>query len=759
MDHVKLNVESLGRFLCDELFKVAKESDEFFLKFNELEDLLDSKDSFSEIEELKVARLFTLSLELYNCADRFCKSYSGEDRKVLEGFSKMFLSSSFTKSEFDSFVKDFCIDFVFTAHPTEVFPLAVLKSLNQLEIIIEKLYHSKDPESRHRMGQNLRSKLTALWLTDEINRDKPSPKDEAERLFYIFETSLWKATPYFFRRYYWEYKRHYETSPDHYPNLKFSSWIGGDRDGNPFVTAKSTEKIIRISRRKTMRLVMRELYKLREDLLIKSSHANFYKETRFPYKSLVQEMVNDLSKHLRTRSEEDVEELEKTLKARLNLIYETLCKDKAKRIADRRVRSLIDRLNTFGLSPFSLDLRQDSEVHETMLEELKSKKPLSKLSQDILKTLELAKTMKPCPFNQYIISMTRSEKDIKNLQEIFDHVGVQLDIVPLFETPVDIRNSLSTLQNSKGMVNQVMCGYSDSTKKGGRLTSAWSVFKAQEGVLKSFPEITHFHGRGGSIARGGGPAKHVFNLLPAGLSKKLFRQTFQGEVLQDDFGLRARAIKTFEEYFVFSCLNAFEKNEISKEVRNSLDELSEKSETEFKQAFYESDEINNAFDSHSPIDVISKLNLGSRPNKRASKKLGVSYRAIPWVFAWAQTGGSLPVWYGIQNFADDFFKLKDKSAFTNSLISLIQSGLRKTNEEVFKLYFQNKLIQVSKDLKSVKKAFKVNETSKTEMQERIVFKLHLSQVKLLNKQGKSVLEDECENVVAKGIASYLGKSG
>ena len=759
MDHIKLNVKNLGRFLCDELFKVVKESDPFFKKFNEIDQLLISNGPFSDQEELKIARFFTLSLELYNCADRFCNSYTKETHKTLEGFSEMFLSTYFSKKEFDAFVKDFCLDFVFTAHPTEVFPLAILKTLNQLEVIIDKLYRSKDPEGRHRMGQNLRSKLTALWLTDEINRDKPSPRDEAKRLFYIFETSLWKATPYFFRRYYWEYKKHFEIPPLYYPKLKFSSWIGGDRDGNPFVTAESTEEIIRITRRKTMRLVMRELYKLREELLIKSNHATFYKKSYFPYKSLIQEMINDLGKHLSTRSEHNVEDLEQSLKDRLEVIYNTLCKDKAKRIADRRVRSLIDRLNTFGLSPFNLDLRQDSEVHEKMLKELKANKSLSDLSQDILDTLELAKTIKPCPFNEYIISMTRSEKDIKNLQEIFDVVGVNLDIVPLFETPVDIRNSLSTLKKSKIPIKQVMWGYSDSTKKGGRLASAWSIYKAQENVLESFPKITHFHGRGGSIARGGGPPKHVFQLLPAELSKRLFRQTFQGEVLQDDFGLRARATKTFEEYFVFSCINAFDKKTMDKRLRKKLDSLSEQSESIFKEGFYNTDEINNAFDSHSPIDIISRLNLGSRPSKRSSKKLGVSYRAIPWVFSWAQTGGSLPIWYGLQGIAKELWSLKNKNSFTQSLIALIQFGLKRTNEKTFRLYFKNQLKSQTSNLSEVKKAFEIRGTSKTQLQEDIVFKLHKRQIQLLHQKEKNKLESECEKVVIKGIASYLGKSG
>jgi len=759
MNHFKLNTQSLGYFLCEELFKVSKETDLFLNKFNEIDDLLRISKKLNEEEELKRARFFTLCLELFNCAERFCLSNANEEKKELDGFSRMFLASNFKKKDFDEFVKDFSLDFVFTAHPTEVFPTAILKTLNKVEVLVDKLHKAKDPETKQRMQQNLRSKLTGLWLTDEINRDKPSPEDEAKRLLYIFENSLWKASPYFFRRFYFEYKKHFDDSPKHYPKLKFSSWIGGDRDGNPFVTADLTKKIIKSSRRKAIRLVLRELSQMREDLLIKSSHAKFNNNSAFPYKALAMEMIRDLQNHLDKKLEDDVEALEKSIKKRLELMYKTLCKDGAKRIADRKVRSLMDRLNTFGLSPFTLDLRQDSEVHEILVNELKEKKKLSPLSHDILETLKLIKKMKPSPFNGYIISMTRSDKDIKNLKYIFDHAKVELSIIPLFETPDDIRNSLKTLKNSKGLVKQVMWGYSDSTKKGGRLASAWSVYKAQEAAAKRFPELTHFHGRGGSIARGGGPNEHVFKLLPSGLSKNSFRQTFQGEVLQDDFGLRSRAVQTFEDYFVHSTINAFDDKTISKEVRSKLDKLSDTSEDTFKKAFYESDKINSAFDSDSPIDIISTLNLGSRPSKRKSKKLGVSYRAIPWVFSWAQTRGSLPVWYGLQKVAKDLYKIKDKSTFTKSLVSLISAGLVKTDESIFKLYFDKKLTDCVTDLANVKTDFKIKENSKTDLQNEIAFCLHKLQVKLLKKKDKSDLETECEKVVTKGIASYLGKSG
>lgn len=767
MNDSRSNSKNLGHFLSSELFKVAKESSHFLGKFETIENLLSINDKLSSKDQLELSRFFSLCLELHNCAERYFKAYPS--KSGLNDLSKFFITFKHTKKDFDFFVKNFSLDFVFTAHPTEVFPLSILKSLKQIELLIEKLYSAKLPETKHRLTQSLRAQLTALWLTDEIYREKPDVEDEADRLFYIFETSLWKATPYFFRRYYWEYKSHFEVSPKYYPKLKFSSWIGGDKDGNPFVKAEATEKIIRKSRRKVLRLVLRELYPLRDELLIKTKQKDFYPKSSFPYKTLVDEIIFDIQNHLFKRLENDVECLSHSISKRLGLIYENLCKDKAKRIADRRVRSLIDRINTFTLSPLKLDLRQDSEVHEEILNEVKGlknieTKNLSEQSQDFFKTLKLAKNFKPCPFNCYIISMTRSEKDIANLKQLLDIAKVQLDIVPLFETPDDIRNAEKTLNSTTEKntvkINQIMWGYSDSTKKGGRLASAWNVYKAQEKALKSFPDGLHFYGRGGSIARGGGKTEPVFNLIPPGLSKKGFRQTFQGEVMQDDFGLKARTIKTLEKYFIHSCTNAFSEKKISKTLRKKIDALSLKSESLFKQKFYVENELNENFDKHSPVAIINTMNLGSRPSKRSSKSKGVSYRAIPWVFGWAQTRGALPIWYGLQATLPELLNLKSESFFIESFLKLISSGLKKTDSEIFKSYFGNELPQTHEDLINIKKLLCKKDSVKLDKhKEKMVHFLHEVQTKHLHKKKLTPIEKEIMIIATQGIASYLGKSG
>lgn len=778
---------NLGSFLVSEFFSVVKESEPSFKSYRSPLDLIESlqkKKAFKfDSKQLKVTRFVALSLELYNCANRFSETFRLNSQKIwVNPYTKLFLSSQFKKEDFDSFIKNYTQEIVFTAHPTEVFPLSTLKSLNRIEMVLEKYYTAKASERKHRYLQALRANLTNLWLTDEIYRQKPSPEEEADRLFYVFESSLWKATPYFFRKYYWEYNKRYGTSPKHYPNLKFSSWIGGDRDGNPFVTTESTEKIITKSRRKILRLILLELYPLREEILIRSEQKDLlkkYPNSPFPYKALFQKLVDVIQRHLKESKTHNVLSLQKEIQTELQLAYTCLCKDGAKRIANRRLRSLMDRIQTFSLSPLKLDLRQDSEVHSQIVKEIQSligskqidpakarKIPFEKLSptgQDFFKTLKLVKDFLPNPINCYIISMTRSVEDIENLSLLMKIAGVELPMVPLFETPEDIRKAKKIIQDCKKKgfpLKQVMWGYSDSTKKGGRLASAWNLYKSQRDVIKLDPELVHFHGRGGSIARGGGEIESTFGLKPPKLVGSHFRQTFQGEVIQDDFGLPVRAVQSLETLLKEAALNAlkpFEKN--SPKIEKEIDMLSNQSESDFKKLFYKNNSFSKAFITKSPISIINEMNLGSRPAKRKSKMTGTSYRAIPWVFAWSQTRGSLPIWYGLFNKEDQLLELRKKSTFVAYFLKSISDGLARVDVPIFKKYFDEPdFKKIFKEASTLQK--KLGDTFlKDPQQEAFVNYLHSLQIYLLGHKDSPKRSKEISKMCTQGIASYLGKSG
>ncbi len=776
----------IGQFLISEFFKIVKETDPAFKNFKNPLDLLIFDETVPSKSTLKFVKFSTMCLELYNCAKRFTETFPKNKKTMtINPYTKLFLSSNFSsKKDFDKFIEKFTLEVVFTTHPTEVFPLSILKNLNRIEMLLEKFYAAKTPERRYRHLQALKASLTTLWLTDKLYRVNPSPEDEANRLFYVFEASLWKANPYFFRRYYFEYKKRFNTAPKKYPNIKFSSWIGGDKDGNPFVTSKATYNIITKSRRKILRLILLELYCLREEVLIKSSQPEFkklYKNTTFPYKSLFIDLVEKIQNTLKNQKTNNILGLEKYVLKRLELAYSLLCKDGGKRVADRRLRSLIDRIKAFSLSPFKLDLRQDSQVHTQIIQELcsltgcKNKlniqkvktldfKKISPLGQDFFKTLKLSSDFSPNPFNCYIISMTRSVNDIKNLETLFKIAGIKkLPIVPLFETPDDIRNSTNIIKNiqKEGIkLKQVMWGYSDSTKKGGRLASAWSVYNAQIKAMKLNPSLVHFHGRGGSIARGGGSIKDSFSLMPAKLVGNHFRQTFQGEVIQDDFGLFLRAVQTLEKTLKECCINYFKTEQIlSKNIEKKINSLALKSEQKFYKKFYEDTNFSTAFAQKSPISIINKMNLGSRPAKRISNTSGVSsYRAIPWVFSWSQTRGILPVWYGLQGLELELLELKRKSKFIANFLKSISIGVALTDSNIFHKYFENKILDVQKDLRSIKEKLSLIAKSSNSNDEFVNY-LHAHQIRMLKKGAASPLEEEIKKITAQGIACYLGGSG
>jgi len=781
---LQLKSDHLGAFLVGELLSTVQEIDPSFKEFESPEKIIENNAKRKPDVQLKLVRFCALSLELYNCAERFFQTFpSKKETSHLNPYTELFLSGVFSKKDFDAFVKDFKLEIVFTAHPTEVFPLSVQKNFNRIEKLIEKFVSSKSADRQYRYTQALKASFTTLWLTDEIYRSKPTPEDEADRLLFTFETSLWKVSPYFYKRFYTEYKKKYGCAPSAYPNLKFSSWIGGDRDGNPFVSFESTYKIITKSRRKILRLILLELYPLRDETLIKSSQqklSSMYKNQTFPYRSLFEELIKEIKTCLRKNETDRIEKLQVLTLKKLKFAYEMLCKDGAKRVADRRLRSLIDRITVFSLSPLKLDLRQDSEVHTAIVDELKQlthckdelclqkvkKVPFEKLSplgQDFFRTVKLSSTLQPCPFNCYIISMTRSVQDLKNLATLLKVAGAEtLPIVPLFETPEDIRNAKKVILAAKDQglkLTQIMWGYSDSTKKGGRLASAWNLYKAQQEALKAAPELVHFHGRGGSIARGGGAAQNTFGVMPAGLVRHHFRQTFQGEVIQDEFGLSMRALKTLEKTFKESAANHFKHDDSpSTKTARHLDELSDKSEACFYERFYKSEAFSKAFAEKSPIGIINKMNLGSRPSKRTSEKLGVSYRAIPWVFAWAQTRGALPIWYGLQGLEKELLSLRHKSVFTRSFIDSIEQGLSLTDVEIFLDYFGQELGEEAKQLKEIKSAFQIS-SHEEGLPSTYVKYLHSVQNHLMKKKKLTAVEEDSEKVTAQGIASFLGRSG
>lgn len=770
-------IDMTWSFLIQEFFDVVCEMEPLFAKYNSPQELIENTNEEISENLYKVCKFISLSLEVYNCTKRFFETFPLSTEKRPGDLSKLFLNFTGEKEKLDSFIKDFLLEVVFTAHPTEVFPLSVIKTFNRIEVLIEKLYNSKSPERRYRILQALRAHFASLWKTEETYQIKPTPLDEADRLLHIFKSSIWKVTPYFNRRFYWEYKKTFNSAPSHYPKLKFSSWVGGDRDGNPFVTADITKTIIVKTRVTAIKLVLREIKALRDEIFAKDaskSLVKLYPNDLFPYQSLFADLAKHLQKALQTENIFNVDHLEKYIQEKLKIAFNSLNEIGLKRVADRRLRSLIDRIRTFGLAPLSLDLRQDSEVHSAIIDELKTysenldpkvllKVSFSKLSeeaQDFFKTIALAKQFTPNPFNVYVISMTRTAQDLKNLRLLLSLGQVDLPIAPLFETPEDIRQSSKIMEEAEDLnIPQIMWGYSDSTKKGGRFASAWNLYSEQSKFVEK--GFTHFHGRGGSIARGGGTMENVFRLLPPGLIGKHFRQTFQGEVIQDEFGLPLRALRTLEKILMCSAENhCSPKSNMGLDKKNILNEFSNTSESEFKKTFYEDMEFIQDFESNTPISIISKMNMGSRPQKRSTGSKVPSYRAIPWVFSWTQTRGFLPLWYGMEEKLPQIKLMQGQHIFLKAFLDLIKEGLYYSDTTIYQKYFEGDLYKkLGQQLDTIKESLIIPVPGPS-LQKDLAQFLHGIQIHgLKNKPEEEGLHEDILKITVQGIASYIGRSG
>ena len=543
--------------------------------------------------------------------------------------------------------------------------------------------------------------------------------------------------------------------------ISFSSWMGGDRDGNPFVTAKLTTAIIKSFSKKSVHLYFRELKRLKEDLSF---------EVQFQGKNLdLEEKIESCQKLLTQviKSGYKISKIQSTeskLKKKLNLIFKALNHSNLKFIANRRLRALMDRIESFGLLGLHWDIRQDSHYHNEVMDELFewSGQPFSKLNEperlswikdhsknladliqndlpknstysskaiDFIETIQLISRYKSSVFPFYIISMTQSASDLVLIQKLIDLAGGDTSVVPLFETLEDLENSSKIVDTYLKVTNfhkksfPVMLGYSDSAKTGSHLSSIWNLYKAQKDILNVTSqkniECQFFHGRGGSIGRGGGPVPYAIASCPIHAIKKGFRMTIQGEVIWDQFGLEPLVSQSLKTYLLSLLVYRFsprKKNKNLKEQENIVSFISESSKKKYRELIYETGFF-DYFENVTPVNFMGDLNIGSRPSKRESGKK--SYRAIPWIFGWTQNRSLLPTWYGagtaLKEACDTFGIDTLKNLYQNfflfqSSLDLIYMAYLKIDLKTFEKYDES-LSSNSKFLKKIKNEYQLLENT------------------------------------------------
>ena len=661
------------------------------------------------------------------------------------------------------------IELVLTAHPTEISRRTLVQKHNRIATALgDRDRPDLSPAEHDEIVESIRREITAAWGTVEVRPERPSVLDEVRAGLVVFEQSLWHAVPRYLR----EVDRALRAAtgrglPDAVSPIRFGSWIGGDRDGNPNVTPDATRKTTLLHRWMAADLYLREVEALRDELSLADATAELRAAARGhrePYRELLRDVRNRL---LATRAATDAEV--RTAKADLKVgLYRTTAEAKSTSpyqraselsatldLCDRSLRAtgfaalangrLLDlrrRLAVFGLTLARLDIRQDSARHtealdaittalglgsyqewdedrriEFLLREIASRRPLiprdlnpSPSVADTLETFRLIADLPAESLGAYVITMTSRASDILAVALLQRDAGVAfpLRVVPLFETSRDLENAGRVLDELLSVRwyrdwirgrQEVMVGYSDSAKDVGRLAASWDLHKAQEAIVdtcrRHHVQVTLFHGRGGSVGRGGGPTHLAILSQPAGSIDGTIRVTEQGEMLQALFGLPDIALRTMEVY-TSGTLEAWltPAPPAPMEWRDAMDRLRDASRGAFRNVVYDNPQFVDYFHAATPEAELTEMNIGSRPARRPSGSGdgGVkSLRAIPWQFAWTQTRLLLGAWLGAEDALEQAMTRGERDLlrrmyrdwpYFRSVIQLIEMVLAKSDGRI-----------------------------------------------------------------------------
>ena len=626
---------------------------------------------------------------------------------------------------------------VFTAHPTEAKRRTILTKLARIGDALRVLdLGDLTPEEERALVEDLREELVSLWQTEETRAYKPDVMDEVRNGLYYFD-ALYDLAP--------EVSAALERAvAEHYPGasvrpafLRFGSWIGGDRDGNPYVTVQVTEEALRAHNDLALRLLRRGIERLhghlstterlgvddelvaslRRDAEVFPDEAKRSEERyrRQPYRQKLLYVYRRLGATLdaaarpwradhrvRPGTYADVSEV----LADLRLLQSGLRRHRGERLAAGRLGTLVRQAEIFGFHLASLDLRQHSARHAAALAEVMARYGLVSafaeepeeerariLTAEILagrpfaphrldfspetnETLDLFRLVRrahertgPRAIESYVVSMTRGPSDLLSVLLMARDAGVadRLDVVPLFETVADLHSATATMETlfenpayarhlrARGGVQTVMLGYSDSNKDAGYLTANWELHRAQRALAalssRHGVQLTLFHGRGGTVGRGGGPTNRAVLAQPPESVNGRLRLTEQGESITNRYTNPPLARRHLEQ-LVHAVLVASAKRPVATPSRGgawerAMDELSPIAERSYRSLVHETPALVRYLQAATPLEEIGRLNIGSRPTRRAVSDGLADLRAIPWVFAWTQSRVTLPGWYGL----------------------------------------------------------------------------------------------------------------
>ncbi len=672
-------------------------------------------------ELLPVARAFSQFLNLANIADQH-HAISREMDEVnsatesLAGVFAKLQSDGHSIEDIGQAIANLKIDLVLTAHPTEITRRTLIHKHGEIDACLSQL-ELKDLTERETcvIHKRLRELIAQIWHTQDFRDERPTPIDEAKWGFAVVENSLWDAIPEFLRRL---NNTLLEVTGNNLPEdaapVCFSSWMGGDRDGNPNVTSTVTEEVLLLGRWQAAALYLKDVEALVEELSMTLCNEDLMRRAsnaREPYRVILRQLrdklrltVSALTAQINEHKVPPAGTLithEEELWQPAYACYQSLLDCGMVSIAHGKLLDLLRRIKCFGVNLVSLDIRQDSDRHtealaeltqylelgdyqqwdeqrrrEFLLGELANKRPLipaewqpSDQVREVLETCAVAARQPHGALGCYIISMARQASDVLAVELLLKASGLRspLPVVPLFETLDDLDRAEQVvdqlltipqyLEHLQGRM-MIMIGYSDSSKDAGMLAASWAQYRAQEALVqrcsRSDIELTLFHGRGGTIGRRGAPAHAALLSQPPGSLRNGLRVTEQGEMIRTKLGLKAMAIKTLALYTSAILQANLQEPPVPKqEWRDVMHSLSAHSCHYYRAYVRDNPDFVSYFRQATPEQELAKLPLGSRPSRRKSGGGIASLRAIPWIFAWTQNRLMLPAWLGAgQAFGD-----------------------------------------------------------------------------------------------------------
>src|SRR6476660_7500006 len=754
---LRTDIRLLGRILGDtvrdqegaDVFDLVERIRQTSIRFHrdndrparrELEIILDS---MSISETVRIVRAFSYFSHLANIAEdqnniRQMRARSTAGGSSRPGTLALTLShargAGFSAADLRRFFAEAMVSPVLTAHPTEVRRKSTIDREMEIAALLDRRERvHMTPDEIEAADEQLRREVLTLWQTNLLRRTKLTVLDEVANGLSFYDYTFLYEVPRLHCVLEDRLNEGDDSAGELASFLRMGSWIGGDRDGNPFVTADMMRGTLRMQSSRVLRYYLEQLHVLGSELSLAAHLADVSEDLRAlaarspdtsphrsgePYRLAVSGIYARLTA---TATRLDVETMREAagaaapyasaneLKADLDILHRSLIANNSGVIARGRLRLLRRAVDCFGFHLANLDMRQNSAVHERtvaelidaampgmsylalneearislLTSELRNARPLAsafvKYSDETVGELAVFHAAAEAHIRfgaevipQCIISMCKGVSDMLEVALLLKEVGLvnpsgrsAINIVPLFETIEDLQASAAIMDrmlslhdyrklvDSRGLVQEVMLGYSDSNKDGGFVTSGWELYKAEIGLVEVFERhhvrLRLFHGRGGSVGRGGGPSYDAIIAQPGGAVNGQIRITEQGEIISSKYS-NAEVGRNNLEILAAATLEASllhpRQSAPRKEYLTAMDELSALAFRAYRGLVYETEGFVDYFWGSTVITEISTLNIGSRPASRKKTREIEDLRAIPWVFSWAQCRLMLPGWYG-----------------------------------------------------------------------------------------------------------------